>query len=58
LSGKGNQYSDPKSEFLAGEDSYILLTVERGGKMAVEIKSLEGKVLDRKEYRGSDKSTR
>jgi hypothetical protein len=50
LSGKGDQYPDPQSKFLAGEDSYILLTVERRGKMTVEIKSLEGKVLDRREY--------
>ena len=32
---------DPESKFLAGEDSYILLTVKRGGPMTVEIKSLK-----------------
>jgi len=49
LSGKGNQYADPKSKFLAGEDSYVLMTVRREGRMVVEIKSLDGRVLDRKE---------
>jgi len=51
LNGSGNQYPDPLSELLAGEDSYILLTVERAGKMAVELKSLDGKVLDRREFK-------
>ena len=50
LSGKGDQYPDPNSKFLAGEDSYILLTVERDGKMMVEIKSLNNTVLDRQDY--------
>jgi hypothetical protein len=50
LSGKGDQYPDPHSKFLAGEDSYVLLTVERGGNMRVEIKSLSGKLLDQREY--------
>lgn len=49
LNGRGNQYPDPQSKFLAGEDRYILLTVQRGGKMVVEIKSLKGPVLDRRE---------
>lgn len=50
LNGRGNQYPDPHSKFLAGEDSYILLTVKRDGPMIVEIKSLDGKVLDRREH--------
>lgn len=49
LSGKGNQYPDPHSKFLAAEDSYILLDLQRGGSMTVEIKSLAGEVLDRQE---------
>ena len=54
LSGKGTQYPDPNSRFLAGEDSYILLTVKRGGPMTVEIKSLKDTVLDRRKFeRGS-----
>ena len=53
LSGKGDQYPDPKSQFLKGEDSYILLTVTKTPpKMIVEIKGLDGSVLDRKEYSG------
>ncbi|WP_417849445.1 hypothetical protein [Thalassoglobus sp.] len=55
LNGRGNQYPDPNSKFLAGEDSYLLLTVERGGKMTVEIKSLENTVLDRQEFERSVK---
>jgi hypothetical protein len=50
LSGKGNQYPDPQSKFLAGEDSYILLTVKRGGPMTVEIKSLKNTRLDRQDF--------
>lgn len=50
LNGRGNQYPDPQSKFLAGEDSYVLLTFEKGGKMTGEIKCLEGDVLDRREY--------
>ncbi|MEX1026975.1 MAG: hypothetical protein WD049_03055, partial [Candidatus Paceibacterota bacterium] len=53
LSGKGDQYPDPKSQFLKGEDSYILLTVTKNPpKMIVEIKGLDGSVLDRREYSG------
>ena len=52
LSGKGDRYPDPNSRFLAGEDSYLLLTIQRGGKMIVEIKTLEGQVLDRQEFSG------
>ncbi|WP_339748623.1 metallophosphoesterase [uncultured Rubinisphaera sp.] len=51
LSGKGNQYPDPNSKYLASEDSYILLTVKRGGSMTVEIKSLKNKVLDHQAYK-------
>ncbi len=51
LSGKGAQYPDPMSQFLKGEDSYILLTVTKNpAKMMVEIKGLDGSVLDRREY--------
>lgn len=50
-SGKGDQYPDPKSQFLKGEDSYILLTLtENPAKMVVEIKGLDGTVLDRKVF--------
>jgi hypothetical protein len=45
----GNQYPDLHSKFLAGEDSYVLLTGKRNGPMTVEIKNLGGKVLDRRE---------
>ena len=51
LSGKGNQYPDSRSEFLKGEDSYILLTITKNpAKMVVEIKGLDGSVLDRKVF--------
>lgn len=52
LNGRGHQFPDPQSKFLAGEDNYILLTVKSGGPMTVEIKSLGGEVLDRREYAG------
>ena len=50
MSGKGDRYPDPHSKFLASEDSYVLITLHRAGPMIVEIKSLEGQVLDRQEY--------
>ena len=53
LSGKGDQYADPNSQFLKGEDSYILMTFTKNPmKLVVEIKGLDGNVLDRKEYSG------
>jgi len=56
LSGKGNQYPDPKSKFLKGEDSYMLLTFKKNSsKVLVEIKGLDGSVLDRKEFSGKKK---
>lgn len=51
LSGKGDRYPDPRSQFLASKDSYILLTLTRNpSRMTVEIKGLDGAVLDRQEY--------
>lgn len=51
LSGKGNQYPDSQSKFLKGKDSYILLTLTKNpAKMVVEIKGLDGTVLDRKVF--------
>ena len=51
LSGKGSQYQDSQSAFLEGADSYILLTLTKNpARMVVEIKGLDGTVLDRKVY--------
>tara|TARA_R110002111_G_scaffold67_2_gene608 strand:- start:30591 stop:31760 length:1170 start_codon:yes stop_codon:yes gene_type:complete len=51
LSGTGTQYADPHSKFLAGKDSYLLLTFERtSGAMTVELKSLKNAVLDRQTF--------
>ena len=50
LNGRGRRYPHPESRFLAGEDSYILLTVQRGGPMTVEIRNLKRAVLHRKVY--------
>jgi hypothetical protein len=48
---KGDQYPDPQSKFLAGKASYVLLTLTRNPtKMTVEIKGLDGTVLDRKQF--------
>ncbi|WP_298861228.1 FN3 domain-containing metallophosphoesterase family protein [uncultured Gimesia sp.] len=48
LGGKGAQYADPHSKFLAGKDGYLMLTCERSsGKLTVEMKSLQGEILDR-----------
>ena len=52
LNGKGNQYPDSNSKFLKDADSYILLTLMKNpAKMVVEIKGLDGTVLDRKVYK-------
>lgn len=48
LHGKGHRYPDASSKFIASEHSYVLLTVKKTGPMTVEIKSLKGKVLDRR----------
>jgi hypothetical protein len=49
LNGRGAQYKDPKGVFLAGEDTYVLLTVAADPATAfLEIKSLAGKILDRR----------
>lgn len=51
LSGKGDKYPDPHSKFFASEDAYILMTLDRDKHtLVIEIKSLAGKVLDRREY--------
>jgi hypothetical protein len=54
LQGRGCQYPDPHSKFLAGEDNDLLLTVVREGNMTVQIKNLDGKVLDRREFQRID----
>jgi hypothetical protein len=55
LGGKGHTYPDPKSQFLASENNYILMTFARKPlKMTVEIKSLDGRVLDSKEFEAKD----
>jgi len=54
LNGRGDRYPDPHSDFLAGENGYVLLTVPRGGPMTVEIKSLTGDVMDRRAYDGRE----
>lgn len=51
LSGTGTQYADPHSRFLAGKDSYLLLTCQRNsGSMTVELKNLQNEVLDRQRF--------
>lgn len=53
VNGRGNQYPDPHSQFLAGQDSYILLTFHREpSEMIVDLKALDGTILDRTRYTG------
>lgn len=47
--GAGAKYPDPKSQFFAAQASYLLLTYAEG-RMTAELKSLDGAVLDRKEF--------
>lgn len=50
LGGKGAKYPDPATKFFASEDSYLLLSFTGRGPMKVEIKSLDGRVLDTTEW--------
>lgn len=56
INGKGTRYPDPHSKFFASTDSYLLLTITKKPlKMTVEIKGLDGTVLDRQEYFEQDR---
>ncbi len=47
LKGDGANYKDPKSEFFAQQDNYLLLTFSAGSPtMTVQFKNLRGEVLD------------
>jgi len=49
--GAGAKYPDPQSKFFASEPGYVLLRFPRGGKtFTVDLKNLEGAVLDRSEW--------
>ena len=51
--GTGDRYPDPHSKFLVGKASYMLLTFTKDPlKMTVEIKGLDGSVLDRRDFSG------
>lgn len=51
LKGTGDRYPDPKSAFLASEDNYLLLSLDRDkGTLSAAIKALDGRVLDEKVY--------
>ena len=48
--GKGTKYADPKMKFIESEANYVLMTFEKGKTiMTVELKNLDGKLLDRTE---------
>jgi len=50
LTGKGAKYPDPESKALFSEDNYVLLTISREKRtMTIDLKSLDGKLLDRTE---------
>ena len=52
LRGTGDRYPDPQSNFLAGENNYMLLTFRSGRpEMVVELKRLaDGSILDRQTF--------
>jgi hypothetical protein len=53
VSGRGDRYPDPHSQFLASRDNYILLTFHREPpEMIVDLKALDGTLLDRTRYGG------
>jgi len=50
LSGRGAKYPDPKSLVLHNVNNYLLITARKGSdKLVIELKGLDGKVLDRSE---------
>ncbi len=52
VSGRGDRYPDPHSQFLASQDNYVLLTFHREpSEMIVDLKALDGTLLDRTRYR-------
>ena len=52
LNGTGSEYPDPSSVLLVSEDNYILIKLTKDPKrMIIEMKSLNGTVLDRMEFR-------
>jgi hypothetical protein len=58
VSGKGDRYPDPKSVFLASQDNYVLLTFQRqSNELVIDLKGLDGSVLDRTRYRESSPHT-
>ncbi|MEP6671853.1 MAG: hypothetical protein ABJF10_22015 [Chthoniobacter sp.] len=51
VGGTGTPYADPKSAVLKSEDNFVLLTFRRApAQLRVELKNLNGEVLDRKEF--------
>jgi hypothetical protein len=54
--GVGAKYPDRQSKFFEGVASYVLLTITND-KMVVELKGLDGRVLDRKEFAPASSST-
>lgn len=54
LYGRGNRYPDAHSKFLKSQNNYVLLTfTKRPLAMIVELKDLDGAVLDRREFPAS-----
>ena len=57
LRGTGDRYPDPHSQFLAGEDNYLLLVLNRTRhpvRLQVQVKNLQGKVLEELFFLKSD----
>jgi len=53
VSGRGDRYPDPHSQVLASHDNYVLLTFHRTPpEMIVDLKTLDGTILDRTRYTG------
>lgn len=51
ISGTGERYADPKSTVFESKDNFVLLTFRRQPmRLIVELKSLAGEVIDRKEF--------
>ncbi|MBT3287593.1 MAG: right-handed parallel beta-helix repeat-containing protein [Victivallales bacterium] len=50
INGGGAQYKDPKAKFIAGKDSYLLLTFRQNAPAMAALKGRDGKVLFQREH--------
>ncbi len=55
VSGTGAKYADPKSALFKSDDNYILITLSRNKEALVEMKNLDGQVIDSRSFKARKK---